>query len=230
MGRGAQCGRMQAPAIAATLAAALLAGCSLSSRDAGEVVTRRPSTYIDIRFESTIRQEYDFSCGAASMATLFTYYYGRPLTEIEALDALRASYQGPDWARTQEVGFSFADLIRAAEHLGFSGEALAIASGELGKLAGPVIVNLDNGVFKHFVVLRQVTDDYVYVADPVTGAEALPHWLFRDQYTGFALALWREGEDLPPFSELTAVRDGISVSNSIKAGLPPSQPRRAPML
>ena len=33
------------------------------------------------RFQTVIRQEFDFSCGSAALASLLTYHYERPTTE-----------------------------------------------------------------------------------------------------------------------------------------------------
>ena len=40
-----------------------------------------------------VKQDADYSCGAASLATLLTHYYGRPTTEKDILDLLTARWR-----------------------------------------------------------------------------------------------------------------------------------------
>lgn len=40
------------------------------------------------RFLSTVRQQYDYSCGSAALATLLTYQYRDPVSEETAFKAM----------------------------------------------------------------------------------------------------------------------------------------------
>ncbi len=61
----------------------------------------------EARFNTTIRQQYDFSCGSAALATLLTYHYQDPVSEGVVFKAM---YDRGDKAKIQEYGFSLLDI------------------------------------------------------------------------------------------------------------------------
>ena len=197
------------------LATALLAGGCTTQPPIGD----RPESYLAQRTDSTILQHQDFTCGAASLATLLTYYWGRPTTEAEALGTLKQRYTEKQIAAISQNGMSFDDLIFMAGHFGFSGEGAKVPLDQLADLSGPVIVHLDKGSLKHFVVLRKVGDDVYYVADPVVGQLTMNRYEFSEQYTGNALAVWKVDAALPPRTRLTSPRDGVQVGETISRGI-----------
>ena len=177
----------------AALAALLLYAGSAA---AGEIVPR-PRSYAEIKFAATVRQQFDFSCGAATLATVLTHYWGRKTGEIEVLNVLRARYPDADWPALQKKGFSFDDLIWTAAKLGFEGQGAEIPAAQLAKIDGPVIVHLDKGKFQHFSVVRAVKVGHVFLSDPIVGAVTMSVGEFERQYTGRALAIWKRGAPLP---------------------------------
>ena len=44
----------------------------------------------EAKFAATIRQQYDFSCGSAALATLLTHHYQFPVSEDAVFDAMFA--------------------------------------------------------------------------------------------------------------------------------------------
>jgi predicted double-glycine peptidase len=197
----------------------VVAGCASATPEGvprNDVAERlRPQSYLELKYKVTVGQRVDFSCGAATLATLSTYYWDRPLTETEALVALLAPYSEEERKKKRDTGFSFADLVSAAVRLGFEAEGAKIEAQELAKVAGPLVVHLDKGTFQHFSVLRKAGNGTYYLSDPIVGAIAMPEGEFTKQYTGHALAVWLGGVGLPTRSELTEVRDGTDVSLSV---------------
>ena len=63
----------------------------------------------EARFRATVRQQYDFSCGSAAVATLLTYQYGMPVDEAEVFEHM---YATGDQARIRAEGFSLLDMRR----------------------------------------------------------------------------------------------------------------------
>ena len=152
----------------------VLSAVALSACQGGEAARPiRPMSYLALRYEATIPQAFDYTCGASSVATILTYYLDRPTTEAEVIGALRKRYSIGEIAKRRETGLSFDDLIFAAHQLGYSAEGAHIVSNELRKLEGPVIVHLDKGKFQHFAVLRLVGDGVFYLSDPVVGQVAM---------------------------------------------------------
>lgn len=194
----------------------LLGAVALSACQDGEAaVPIRPASYLALRYEATIPQAFDYTCGASSVATILTYYFDRPTTEAEVIDALRKRYSMEEIAERRETGLSFDDLIFAANQLGYSAEGAHIVPSELRKLGGPVIVHLDKGKFQHFAVLRLAGDDVFYLSDPVVGQVTMSGAEFEGEFSGNILALWKEGEELPRTALLSRPRDGVSLLNTV---------------
>lgn len=192
---------------------------------AQEPLMRRPQSWQERRFASVVRQVLEFSCGSASLATLLTFFLSRPTTEMEVITLLRQRYPAEaDWRRKQEVGFSFEDIMFAAERLGFAAQAARIEVPQLPQITGPVIVHLNKGAWEHFSVLRVARDGFYYIADPIQGQVTMLEHEFRREFTGAVLAIWRRGGRVPTASPLQAVRDGVSVERSISRMINPPLP------
>ncbi|WP_457093875.1 C39 family peptidase [Microvirga sp. P5_D2] len=168
----------------------------------GEPVSR-PKSYLSLRYAQVVRQKLDYSCGAASLATMLSYFLQTPTTETEILELVRRRYQRAEWKEKVKEGLSFEDLQYAARQVGFDAEGGAIGLAGLRKLQAPVIVHLNKGTFQHFSVLRGFEGGAALLADSITGNTRLPPAEFSKQYTGAALAIWQEGKTPPTAHQLT---------------------------
>lgn len=135
-------------------------------------------TMIDIRDENLIRQRYDFSCGAAALATILQYSLGDPVTEQDIVaDLFKGLDQSEEGQRVSE-GFSLYDLQQVAQRRGYRAEGYNLEPQYLPQLNGPVIVFLETMGYKHFAVLKGVRGDRVYLADPSRGNIRMPVYRF----------------------------------------------------
>ena len=152
-----------------------------SSADAGDF-----RNWVTLRDTGVVRQERDFSCGIAALATYLTYYLQYPVTERELLTLL--DQRGDDWALPsdwREQGVSYAVLLQLAQHYGLQGAGMAVTPELLGSLMVPAIVRLEVHGVAHFSVLRGVDDSgQVQLADPSWGN----HRMSREAF----LALWTD--------------------------------------
>lgn len=192
--------------------------CGLASNICGcsdATPIQRPKSYLALRYEATVPQRDEFTCGAASLATLFTFYWQTPTTETTVLKTLEGRYTKDQIKHISETGLSFDDLIYMAGKLGFAAEGAKVDIGQLVNLAGPVIVNLNKGALKHFVVLRKVGDQVYYVSDPVVGQLTMNDAEFKTQYTGYIMAVWKPDATLPQHTIIVNPRDGLRVSDSL---------------
>jgi predicted double-glycine peptidase len=64
-------------------------------------------SYRDMPFRTVVRQQYDFSCGSAAVATLLRYHYGRDVDEATIFQAM---YVIGNKGAIQKKGFSLADI------------------------------------------------------------------------------------------------------------------------
>lgn len=104
------------------------------------------------------KQQFDYSCGAASLVNVLTHYYGVATDELEIVD--RIGLKG---------AFSMADLARVAEEYAFKPVGLALDYDTLMRFRRPVIVYLDYWDDGHFSVLRAIDRHGVWLADPAWG-------------------------------------------------------------
>jgi uncharacterized protein len=59
-------------------------------------------SWAEIPFRTIVRQQYDFSCGSAAVATLLTHHYGRPTAEHHSFAAM---WKAGDQKIIQKSGF-----------------------------------------------------------------------------------------------------------------------------
>lgn len=120
-----------------------------------------------VQFRNVIRQAYDYSCGSAALTTLLDYYLGRDLQERQVMEGL-LKYGEADKI-VQRRGFSLLDMKRYAAALGYKSGGFRAEFADLDSLEHPALVPIHYGGFKHFVVVRDVYNDHVFVADPALG-------------------------------------------------------------
>jgi predicted double-glycine peptidase len=141
------CGISVLPAHAAQLS-------TLSAR--GEVATQ---SWKEQRDAHVVKQDRDYSCGAASLATLLNEYYGLSLTEEQILKDMNK----PDMMA------NFEDMARVVGGYGFKSGGVALSYEQLSKLTVPVVVYLQHRGEDHFSVLRGISATQVQLADPSWG-------------------------------------------------------------
>lgn len=129
-----------------------------------------------IRDRGIVKQQRDYSCGAAALATVLTYFYADAVSEETLLrqimdyrDSLpNSGVDDPGVA--QFLGLSFADMARLARSRSYPVVGLDIAYSDLKNLTVPAIVALNVEGRAHFSVLRRADDhDRVFLADPSWG-------------------------------------------------------------
>lgn len=144
------------------------------------------------RFQHLIRQQTDFSCGAASLATVLRYAYGLQVTEEDMLNGLFA-VSDPNLVREQ--GFSLLNIKHYVERIGLRGRGYNVEADTLENINIPTIVLLDIKGYKHFVVLKKTDQDLVYLADPALGNKIMPKDEFLSSWNGIVFAIIGRGFD-----------------------------------
>lgn len=150
-----------------------------------------------LRDKFIVKQQLDYSCGAAALATLMRYYFGDDTTEQELLDLLNARFKSltpKQLARKKRVGFSLLDLKTVAEQKGYRAAGFELKPEQLEKLAAPVIVYVHPLGYHHFAVLRGIAGDRALLADPSRGNLSMHTARFAKEYGGVVFALGRAGE------------------------------------
>ena len=136
----------------------------------------------DLRDENLVKQRFDFSCGAAALATMLRYAFGDQISEQQILIDLFTQLSDDERKTAERTGFSLLDLQRVARVRGYNAEGFRLEPAQLSMLAGPVIVFIEPRGYKHFAVLRGVRGDRVYLADPSRGNIRQPLYTFLDDW------------------------------------------------
>ena len=134
----------------------------------------------DVRFRNTIRQQYDFSCGSAAVATLLTYQYGYPVDEQWAFEQM---YARGDQAKIRKEGFSLLDIKRFLQANGFVADGFIVPLEKLQQEHLPAIVLINEKGYHHFVVIKGLAYGRVLVGDPARGTRAIPLAQFHREWT-----------------------------------------------
>jgi predicted double-glycine peptidase len=134
----------------------------------------------DLRDQNVVKQRFDFSCGAAALATLLRYGFGNSVTEAQVMVRLFDLPTEAEKADRRRTGFSLLDLQRVAQTQGYDAQGFRLEPGQLPMLGGPVIVFIEPRGYKHFAVLRGIRGDRVYLADPSRGNIRMPMYTFLE--------------------------------------------------
>ncbi|GAB4352315.1 MAG: hypothetical protein Kow00114_00920 [Kiloniellaceae bacterium] len=120
------------------------------------------------KWHSVVRQQRDYSCGSAAVATLLSYHYDRPTEEAEVFDAMFAV---GDREKIMAQGFSLLDMKRFLDARGYTADGFRVSLEKLAEVGVPAIVLLNLRGYRHFVVIKGVTPTDVLVGDPSRGIQ-----------------------------------------------------------
>lgn len=164
---------------------ALVAGLAADAAQAGSVdvpvqyggAYAVPTTSLrEARYVATLRQQYDFSCGSAALATLLTHHYGRPVDENRIFEEM---FRAGDQQKIRVEGFSLLDMKRYLEAHGFQADGFQEPVDRLPAAGIPAIVLINESGYNHFVVVKGLRDGRVLLGDPSSGTRAMSRARFE---------------------------------------------------
>jgi len=175
---------------AALSAAMMLCATSPASAEGFGIVAGGGSVNLDIenmrerKFATVIRQQFDFSCGSAAVATLLTHHYDRKTSET---DAFKAMWEVGDQDRIKTVGFSLLEMKAYLETLDYRADGFKLTLDRIDEIGVPGIALIDTKGYKHFVVIKGITPKTVLIGDPSTGLTAVTRKDFAKMWDGIIL-------------------------------------------
>jgi len=128
------------------------------------------------RFQSTVHQQYDFSCGSAAVATLLRYHYGTAVDERLVFEEM---FLRGDQPRIRREGFSLLDIKQYLERLGFQADGFELPLHKLVEAAYPAIVLVSDNGYHHFVVIKGLQGGRILLGDPAGGLRAMSQSSFE---------------------------------------------------
>jgi uncharacterized protein len=154
----------------------------------------------ELKFTSTTRQQYDFSCGSAALATLLTHHYGYPISETTAFQAM---WEQGDQQKIRREGFSLLDMQRYLASIGFKADGFRQPIDKLVQAKVPAIVLISEKGYNHFVVIKGAEDGRILLGDPSSGTRAITREHFESIWPTRLLFVIHDAPTRPQFN-LTA--------------------------
>lgn len=136
------------------------------------------------QFDTVVRQQFDFSCGSAALATLLTHHYGREVSETDAFEVM---WEVGDQDRIRELGFSLLEMKRYLEKSGLSADGFRLTLDRIQEIGVPGIALIDVRGYKHFVVIKGISEKEVLIGDSSAGVHSKPRKQFEKQWDGTIL-------------------------------------------
>ena len=154
-------------------------------------------SYREIPFKTVVRQQHDFSCGSAALATLLTYHFDRPTTEK---DAFVAMYEMGDKEKINREGFSLFEMKQYLESLGYRADGFRVGLDKVERVGMPVIALIDWQSYKHFVVIKGLRNGRILLGDPARGTRAMPRSRFEELWDNKILFVIHNRREIAGFN------------------------------
>lgn len=143
------------------------------------------------RFTTVVRQQYDFSCGSAALATLLTYHYGRARSETEVFNGM---WRAGDRAQITRLGFSLLDMKRFLENAGLTADGYKVSLDQIEKAGVPGIALIEASGYRHFVVVKGINADELLVGDPALGLRTMSRTAFQSAWNGVYFVISQDSQ------------------------------------
>jgi len=178
--------RLAASSLVAASVVAGPAAAQMTLMEGGGTYRLKVTSLRDMPFRTVVRQQYDYSCGSAALATLLHHHYGLPVSEAEVFQAMYA--QG-DQPKIRQVGFSLLDMKRYLNARGYPADGYKMTYAQLLKARTPAITIIQVKTYRHFVVIKGASRDRVLVGDPSSGLHTYSRGEFEKVWQGVVFAI-----------------------------------------
>ncbi len=213
---------MMSRLVPALLAASMLWGCTQAPvRDGasqtmigGSLPLRMPVVSLqEQRFLTVRRQQLDFSCGSAALATLLSFHHDYRQDEQTVFLGM---WNGGDQQQIRRAGFSLLDMKRYLDGRGIRADGFQVGLDEIESAGVPGIALVNMEGYRHFVVLKGLDSRTVLVGDPALGLRRIPRNEFLEIWNGVLFVLLPSDASRPVFngSRDTALAPVAAISSS----------------
>tara|TARA_R110001606_G_scaffold389532_1_gene555721 strand:+ start:273 stop:971 length:699 start_codon:yes stop_codon:yes gene_type:complete len=140
----------------------------------------------EARFKTVIKQQYDFSCGSAALATLLKFHYD---TDTDEQSVFKAMYDVGDQAKIKKLGFSLLDMKKFLQSIDLKADGFKLTLEKLRQVGVPAIALVETSGYKHFVVVKGIRGNEVVLGDPAMGVRVLGIPDFEKIWNGIAFLI-----------------------------------------
>jgi hypothetical protein len=140
----------------------------------------------EARFHRVIKQEFDFSCGSAALATLLSFHYDSPVTEATVFGEM---FKVGDQKRIEKFGFSLLDMKQYLAGHNLRSDGFKVELDRFAEMGVPAITLIETQGYLHFVVVKGVKGNRILVGDPAKGTRTIPRDKFASLWNGIAFVI-----------------------------------------
>lgn len=182
-----------------TAAIALLLSTHLANAGminiAGDYSVRLESM-VDKRFDRIYRQQFDFSCGSATLASLLSFHYN---DTVDELSVFKDMFKHGDKEKIRAQGFSLLDMKRYLTRRGYISNGFRITLQQLAQAKRPAITIINTGGYMHFVIIKAQRDNRIVVGDPAVGLKIMTQEEFDAVWENDVFFLIQNNEDVAAY-------------------------------
>jgi len=173
-------------------------------------------SYQEIVFGDIFRQQYDFSCGSAALASLLTFHYA---TESSEQEIFKSMFEKGDKEKIKEKGFSLLDMKVYLESIGLRSDGFKIGLSKIKEVGVPGITLVNFDGYMHFVIIRGINNHSVVLGDPSRGTMIMKIDEFEKYYQGIVL-LVRNKAEIGRLGFISNDNFTVYQSSPLKIGVP----------
>lgn len=136
-------------------------------------------SFAEMKFSTVYKQQFDFSCGSAALASLLAFHYD---DEVDEQSVFLDMYQHGDQEKIRELGFSLLDMKNYLERRGYRSNGFKMELDQLHEANSPAITIIDADGYLHFIIIKGLTEQKVLVGDPAIGVNIIPRDKFEEMW------------------------------------------------
>jgi len=164
------------------VALCLVTFCSVAGMlNIGGNLNVQVESMVDKRFDRIYRQQYDFSCGSATLASLLSFHYNDTVTELAVFKDM---FDKGNKNKIRQQGFSMLDMKHFLSRRGYQSNGFKITLEQLARSQRPGITIINNNGYMRFVVVKAQRRNEVLVGDPAVGLKIIPKEEFEAMWEG----------------------------------------------
>ena len=136
-------------------------------------------SFAERRFSTVYRQQFDFSCGSAALASLLTFHYDDTVDEQSVFVDM---FQHGNQQKIKKEGFSMLDMKLYLERRGYPSDGFKINLDQLHSTGSPAITIINDKGYMHFVIIKGVNTQKVLIGDPAQGVKVIARHDFEEMW------------------------------------------------
>lgn len=149
-------------------------------------------SFAERRFNTVYRQQFDFSCGSAALASLLTFHYDDVVGERSVFIDM---FEHGDQEKIKREGFSMLDMKLYLERRGYRSDGFKISLDQLYYTGNPAITIINHNGYMHFVIIKGVDEYKVLLGDPALGVKSMNRDEFDKMWGNRILFLIHDNRD-----------------------------------